>query len=202
MANHLTTRQKKNLLWKLKTLMEKLSRGMCHKFYLEECRTKGLLPIALNVAKHMKSLELKDSEGCFDILKEANDKLVANQIRKWDIKVGQLNHQKDVYIEKLNSALNQEDLKHEKTLLAKHDNNVMIVERHKKTEKIERDTQELNMIKSQFIGKKKRQRRFKKTNNDQLNVNNVETNFNDTPECRITGKVKNLSSRPLTVPEK
>ena len=38
----------------------------------------------------------------------------------------------------------------------------MIVERHKKTEKIERDTQELNMIKSQFIGKKKRQRRLRK----------------------------------------
>ena len=135
MANHLTTKQKKHLLGKLKSIGEKLARSMSHKLYLEECLSKELCPRALNVAKHMKSTELKDSEGCYDILKEASDKLVANQLNKWDIRLGQLYHQRDVFMEKLRSGLSQEDLKQEQTLLAQHVNNVMNVERNNKRNK-------------------------------------------------------------------
>ena len=199
MANHLTLRQKKHLVGKLKTFVEKLARGISHKLYLEECISKGLFPRALNVASQIKSLELRGSQGCFDILKEASDKLVSNQLRKWDLRVGQLNHQKDVFIEKLRSGLNQEDFEHEKTLLSQHSDNVMNVEKINKRRKIERDTNEFTIIESQFITQNKRQRRFKRR--EVVNVNNVVIDFNANPECRITGKVKNLSSRPLEVPE-
>ena len=197
-----TNRQKKNLLGKLKTIAEKLSRAMSHKLYLQECRTKELLPRALNVARHIKSMELKGSEGCFDILKEAGEKLVANQLRKWDIQLGHLTHQKDVLFDKLRIGLNHEEFKHEQTLIAKHANSVMSVEMNKKREKIVRDTEELNIIKGQYTVKKKIQRRFNQVQQEQLNVNNVETDINEPPECRITGKVKNISSRPLSAPEK
>ena len=158
-----------------------------------------MFPRSLNVAKHIKSMELRHSEGCFDILKEASDKLVSNQLRKWDLHLGQLNHQKDVYMEKLRIGLDHEELKLEKTLIAQHANNVMNVLSTKKRAKIERDTNEFNIIKNQFTVKSKRQRRFKKKDN--LSVTSAETVLNDNTGCRITGKVKNLSSRPLTVPE-
>ena len=135
MANHLTLRQKKHLLGKLKTLSEKMSRAMSHKLYLEECKAKELFPRSLNVAKHIKSMELRHSKGCFDILKEASDKLVSNQLTKWDLHLGQLYHQRDVYMEKLRIGLDHEELKLEKTLIAQHANNVMNVLRTKKKSK-------------------------------------------------------------------
>ena len=92
----------------MKSLSEKLARAVSHNLYLEE-----LFPRSLNVAKHIKSMEFRHSEGCFDILKEASDKLVSNQLRKWDLHLGQLSHQKDVYMEKLCTGLCHE-LKHEK----------------------------------------------------------------------------------------
>ena len=175
---------------------------MSHKLYLEECQSKEMCPRALNVAKLVKSVELKDSEGCYDILKEASDKLVANQLSKWDIRLGQLNQQKDVYMQKLRSGLSQEEFKQEQALIVQHVNNVMKVEQEKKRTKILRDTDEINMIKGQYTVKKKKQRRFRRKENEQLNVNSVDSNQNVMPECRITGKVKNLSSRQLRVPEK
>ena len=150
----------------------------------------------------LNSVELKDSEGCYDILKEASDKLVANQLSKWDIRLGQLNQQKDVYMQKLRSGLSQEEFKQEQALIVQHVNNVMKVEQEKKRTKILRDTDEINMIKGQYTVKKQKQRRFRREENEQLNVNSVDSNQNVMPAFRITGKVKNLSSRQLRVPEK
>ena len=61
---------------------------------------------------------------------------MSNQLRKWDLHLGQLSHQKDVYMEKLRIGLDHEELKLEKTLIAQHANNVMNVLTTKKKQKL------------------------------------------------------------------
>ena len=200
MTDQLTARQKAILLSKLKKIKEKWARAVGHKVYLEECKSKEILPRALNIARHMKSGELK-SEEIFDIFRESSMKLVSNQHEKWEKRVGNLTHHLGNIKEKLKSGLSQENFQFEMEKSRIHGTNVMNAVLEHKQGKVQRDTEELNITKAQYTVRQRKCRRFvRKENNNEVNVHH------DNPEVveenRINGKVKNLSSKVLDRYEK
>ena len=161
MATQMTRRQLKVLLGKVKKCKEKWARAVGHRTYLEECKSKNIVPRALNVARHMKSGELK-TEEIFEIFKESSQKLLQNQLTKWENRIGNLTHQLSVYREKLKESLSQEDFDSEMEKSRLHATNVMNVVLLKKRTKICRDTNEQNITKEQYTVRvtKRKCRRF------------------------------------------
>ena len=192
MTDQLLGRQKFILLAKFKKTKEKWARTVSHKVYLEECKNKGIFPRALNIAKHMKAGDLK-SEEIFEIFRVSSIRLMDNQIEKWDKKIGNLNNHLGKFKEKLKNGLSEDNFKYEMEKITIHGTNVMNAMLEKKRGKVQRDTQEQNIIKSKYTSNKKRCRRFvRKKDDHETNVgpDNIEV----VEENRINGKVKNISS--------
>ena len=200
MADQLMTRQKRILTSNFKKITEKWVRAASHKIYLEECKSKNILPRALNVARHMKSGELKSNE-IYDIFRKSSEYLLENQLTKWDKKAINLKCQMRIVNEKLRNVLSPEAFALENEKCTTHGSNVMNACLEKKRGKVERDTHELNMTKQLFqAGNQKRKcRRFiRKDVNQDTSVNQEEEDDSIEPEeNRINGKVKNLSSKVL-----
>ena len=113
----------------------------------------------------MKAGDLK-SEEIFEIFRVSSIRLMDNQIEKWDKKIGNLNNHLGKFKEKLKNGLSEDNFKYEMEKITIHGTNVMNAMLEKKRGKVQRDTQEQNIIKSKYTSNKKRCRRFVRKKDD------------------------------------
>ena len=99
-------RQVGNLVGNIKKNVEKLARHESHLEYLHECKEKSVIPRGLNLVKLVKSQILWESkEKTFGILFESSNKLLDQEVTKWESKKVKLEQQNKNFLSKLKELL-------------------------------------------------------------------------------------------------
>ena len=139
------------LLSKIKVNNEKQARTVSHLKYMSQCKEQSIIPRGLNLVRLVKSQIIwESSNDAFEILIETSNKLLDQEMSKWEKKKCILENQNRTFMKQLEENINHADFVREKENFERHKLSVTNVENQLKARKIQRDTAELKQLKQKY----------------------------------------------------